>query len=375
MSHDANTDGGAAGGDGPCPDSLPVPQTDRPDTPVPPGLVARLHAEAAEGVPAGPTAPTALISADPEAARLWDLLDEVRRRLRHLHGSHADDRGAFRTSGPDCETPVTPGAASGGSAGIMRDRPPSSEPMPDSEPMPEFVAARVRRALIAQQPLTEVPEPDGGSASPRPARLRRLLIGAAAVIAIGSGAAAPALWELAHAAHSAPQAIARSDAALDDGGAGRDVPADAGRADRDAGSEGAGRAGTAAPPPGAPSAASSSRPDAHGEGPSASVASPTGGASRIPQTPLDALDLLREEAAQDPGPFADGAALRRCLRVNGLPAGSRLLGSGPVHVDGRTGTLLLVPGPRPPELTALVVTDRCGSGGDGLLYRTDIGAP
>src|SRR5699024_1575006 len=159
--------------------------------------------------------------------------------------------------------------------------------------------------------------------------------------------------------------------------AGRDVPAGAGGEPHGADSTGPGDASPDAPPEGTPPAvASPVRPDTHrGTAPAASDPATAPNAPGTPAPPLDTHALLRVQAAHDPGPFTDATALRRCLRVNGLPAGARLIGAGPVHVDGRDGTLLLIPGPRPPGLTALVVTAQCGSGDDGLLHRAGTGPP
>src|SRR5699024_7803189 len=58
--------------------------------------------------------------------------------------------------------------------------------------------------------------------------------------------------------------------------------------------------------------------------------------------------MLRMRESADAGPFADPARLAACLAANDLPAHARVLGAGPVEVDGVPATLLLMPGPHPP---------------------------
>lgn len=73
------------------------------------------------------------------------------------------------------------------------------------------------------------------------------------------------------------------------------------------------------------------------------------------------------------GPLADPDRLAGCLAANDLPAGTAVLGAGPGTVDGRDGTVLLIPGPRPPMLTVLVVGPDCGPGEADLLARNTTG--
>ncbi|WP_182348349.1 hypothetical protein [Tomitella gaofuii] len=334
--------------------------------PFPPAVVAALHADLCEhdeapgtrppGPGAAPStagpdtpdhlrAPHEAVLADPEAARLLGDLDEVRARLATAISWTAAPSGERdhgpRTAGPSAAAERPYAVAAGAAAdGTVRD-----EAMPD-EPMPELVAARLRRALVAESaPGSAPPAPVGASSLVDPAaartsapRGRRMLAAAAAVAAIGAAVGGSAFWLTAGpdvttgavAAHSAPAA-------------GTAVP-------RDIAADGLANDSSVDAPA-----------DHAGERP--------GGAS------VDGGALLQMQGRTDLGPFADPAVLRRCLAANGLPAGARILGSGPVHVDGHKGTLLLVPGPRPPMLTGLVVTAQCGVNGDGLLFRTDLGAP
>lgn len=73
------------------------------------------------------------------------------------------------------------------------------------------------------------------------------------------------------------------------------------------------------------------------------------------------------------GPLDDAATRAACLAANGVPAGTAVLGASEVVLDGQRGVLLLLPGPVPPRLTALVVGSACGPGTPDTLARQDIG--
>ncbi|MGU3436288.1 hypothetical protein ACNHUS_25120 [Actinomycetes bacterium M1A6_2h] len=75
----------------------------------------------------------------------------------------------------------------------------------------------------------------------------------------------------------------------------------------------------------------------------------------------------------DDGPFADPQMLRECLQANGISPTAALLGSSPITIDGRRATLLIVPGPVAPTLTALAVGDDCGTGSPDTVSRKDVG--
>ncbi|MDG3009816.1 hypothetical protein G4X40_06605 [Rhodococcus sp. D2-41] len=91
---------------------------------------------------------------------------------------------------------------------------------------------------------------------------------------------------------------------------------------------------------------------------------------------LSAAGALRFRGEADLGRLTDPAARGECLRANGLSPDAPVLGSASVLIRGVHGTLLLLPGPRPPALTALVVGDRCGQSGttDALAVK-QIGGP
>ncbi|WP_200171313.1 hypothetical protein [Tomitella cavernea] len=219
------------------------------------------------------------------------------------------------------------------------------EAMPD-ETMPEFVAARLRRALVAEPAPGHAPARSADESMegiPAAARVpaprgRRMIAAAAAVAAIGAAVGGSALWLTAGPDNTNGSVTAHSDP-IDGTSHARDTTVD-------------GRSGEGA--------VDATLDDAGKHRDSGDV---------------DSGALLRMQGSTDLGPFAEPAALHRCLAANGLPADARILGAGTVHVDGREGTLLLVPGPHPPMLTGLVVTAQCGVGGDGLLFRTELGAP
>ncbi|MBT1190576.1 hypothetical protein [Rhodococcoides kroppenstedtii] len=76
---------------------------------------------------------------------------------------------------------------------------------------------------------------------------------------------------------------------------------------------------------------------------------------------------------RDDGPLADPSALAACLAANEVAADTRVLGSGPVTLDGRDATLLVLPGAAPGALVALAVGPRCGPGFPDTVAKADIG--
>lgn len=73
------------------------------------------------------------------------------------------------------------------------------------------------------------------------------------------------------------------------------------------------------------------------------------------------------------GPLDEAASLSDCLQANGIDESRPILGSGQVRVEGREGTAILLAGPHPPTITALVVGNECGAGNPDLISRNDIG--
>ncbi|MGW0174143.1 hypothetical protein ACWDUM_09860 [Rhodococcus sp. NPDC003322] len=86
-----------------------------------------------------------------------------------------------------------------------------------------------------------------------------------------------------------------------------------------------------------------------------------------PDTALAMLGHTALGSLSDPGQRAE------CLRANGIDPTTALLGSGPVRLRGAAGVLLLFAGPRPPQITALVVRSSCSADDPATLARADIG--
>lgn len=75
---------------------------------------------------------------------------------------------------------------------------------------------------------------------------------------------------------------------------------------------------------------------------------------------------------RDAGVLSDPVRLAQCLQANAIAEGIPVLGSSEVRIDGRAGTLLVLPGPTPPKLIALAVGDECGVGNSDTLARRDL---
>jgi hypothetical protein len=90
-------------------------------------------------------------------------------------------------------------------------------------------------------------------------------------------------------------------------------------------------------------------------------------------TDLDSGRLLTVIGSRQLGPLEDPAQLSGCLSANGIEPSRPLLGSGEVRLDGVPGVLLLLAGPRPPQITALVVGSACGTGDPATIAVTEIG--
>ncbi|MCZ4555904.1 hypothetical protein O4215_09965 [Rhodococcus maanshanensis] len=87
-------------------------------------------------------------------------------------------------------------------------------------------------------------------------------------------------------------------------------------------------------------------------------------------TPGAALIMMGRSSL---GPLSGPDALAGCLRANGVDPATPLLGSGPVRIRGIRGILMLFAGPRPPQITALVVGAECTESRPETLARSDIG--
>ncbi|WP_051179640.1 hypothetical protein [Nocardia concava] len=71
------------------------------------------------------------------------------------------------------------------------------------------------------------------------------------------------------------------------------------------------------------------------------------------------------------GPLAAGDALTTCLQAAGLD--HQVLGAKTVVFSGTPAVLVLLPGPKPPQITAAVLGTACGPGHPQVLQRADIG--
>ncbi|WP_062981521.1 hypothetical protein [Nocardia anaemiae] len=87
---------------------------------------------------------------------------------------------------------------------------------------------------------------------------------------------------------------------------------------------------------------------------------------------LDATVALTALGRNDvTGALGTPAALNRCVHANGLDR--TVLGSTDTTFQGRDAVLILLTGPRPHKITALVVGIGCGADDPQQLARTDIG--
>ncbi|MEO6879764.1 MAG: hypothetical protein ABI181_02295 [Mycobacteriaceae bacterium] len=71
--------------------------------------------------------------------------------------------------------------------------------------------------------------------------------------------------------------------------------------------------------------------------------------------------------------LSDPATLRGCLRANGVPARTQLLGSAQVDLKGIPGTLLLLPTQTAGSFVALVVGPGCSAEDPSLITSARIG--
>ncbi|WP_148302111.1 hypothetical protein [Tomitella biformata] len=172
------------------------------------------------------------------------------------------------------------------------------------EPMPEFVAARLQRTLLA------LPAAADDAASPPVAQRRgpwsRLTVvaaAAAAAIVVGAG------WFV-----------------------------------------GLGQFGGTPPEP--PVAA-----------PPATIA----GTLDLPDGTVPPSAALAVQGSTVMGRLSDARLRSDCLSANGYAADTTLLGAVQAKVGDRLGTLLLIPGDRPPIVIALVLGDRCSASNPDLL--------
>lgn len=72
------------------------------------------------------------------------------------------------------------------------------------------------------------------------------------------------------------------------------------------------------------------------------------------------------------GRLTDPRLRSDCLSANGYDEGTTVLGARSATVGPRNGTLLLIPGERPPLVIALVLGDRCSASNPDLLAVTTV---
>ncbi|WP_430334905.1 hypothetical protein [Rhodococcus sp. ACT016] len=111
------------------------------------------------------------------------------------------------------------------------------------------------------------------------------------------------------------------------------------------------------------------------------LATPTASAQATPVADLGSdLDGNRVLAlvggakdGPDIGRLADPDIRGECLQANGFAPSTPVLGARAVQFRGDYAVLMLVAGPHPPSLTALVVGTDCSGTTPGLLAQTEIG--
>ncbi|NLG55698.1 MAG: hypothetical protein GX542_08635 [Rhodococcus sp.] len=105
------------------------------------------------------------------------------------------------------------------------------------------------------------------------------------------------------------------------------------------------------------------------------VAQPTAEPStRLDMTSgLEGGQIMALIGSRELGALDAPEVLAGCLQANGIEPTRTPLGSKEVHFDGRDGVLLILPGPKPPQLTALVVGDECGVDNADTITIRDIG--
>jgi hypothetical protein len=98
------------------------------------------------------------------------------------------------------------------------------------------------------------------------------------------------------------------------------------------------------------------------------------GPAPVPVSGADPVRALRAGlGARDPGPLADPARRAACLVAHGLPAGTAPLGSRQVLVDGRRGTLLVLPTGQAARFRLLVVGPGCTAAAPDTLADLTVG--
>ncbi|MBF6296055.1 hypothetical protein IU459_00685 [Nocardia amamiensis] len=108
-----------------------------------------------------------------------------------------------------------------------------------------------------------------------------------------------------------------------------------------------------------------------GDGTAPSTAQPSTGNDDAGEELTAAVALTALGRHSVTGSLANPAALDRCVRANGLDR--TVLGSTDITFQGGNAVLILLSGPRPPTITALVVGTNCGTGDPQRRAVQDIG--
>ncbi|MGL4305039.1 MAG: hypothetical protein ACRCSF_02700 [Mycobacteriaceae bacterium] len=98
----------------------------------------------------------------------------------------------------------------------------------------------------------------------------------------------------------------------------------------------------------------------------------TPGPSTAPSSANSQTSFLAYLGKNELGPLSEPTALKQCLVAHGLNT-TPLLGSGTLEFNNQSAVLLLIPGPNPATITALVVGTGCNSTNPALISRTNIG--
>lgn len=93
--------------------------------------------------------------------------------------------------------------------------------------------------------------------------------------------------------------------------------------------------------------------------------------ANVPLTGPQIQGLLGE--APDYGPLGDPQRRASCLSGLGYSSSTKVLGARPIDMSGRPGVLIVLPGVKPGELVALVVSPNCSSVDTGLLASKVVG--
>ena len=96
---------------------------------------------------------------------------------------------------------------------------------------------------------------------------------------------------------------------------------------------------------------------------------PTG----FPLSEPELVELLTEPP--DLGPLADAQRRSSCLAGLGYSTSTRVLGAKPIRAGGRPLVVLLMAGPTPKAVNALVVRPNCSSADTGLVADTALNQP